>query len=106
VQQTVGGPQGNALNEEPKIASTGSSAIIACIDSENNVDCWRQVSGPPYFQQERVATASGSDNYGFPAIALAGGYVLISSVDASGAVYFWGQPPGSANWYRETVANL
>jgi hypothetical protein len=116
----VASPQGNARYALPKIAwnapptpsspfagSFGvlNSIIIACIDTEHNVDYWQ---GPAETSPavQTVANAGGDGGYSFPAIAWTGNSAIVAALTGSGELNFWWQAAGSADWHQETVANL
>jgi len=101
----VAAPNGHKPYALPKIASTGSSAIIACVDTDNNINFWEQTNSPPWFKHETVASAvGGSGGVSFPAIAWTGNSVIVAALTGSGDLDFWWQ--GSGHWHKETVANV
>jgi hypothetical protein len=76
------------------------------VDTENNLSCWRQISGPPFFKRETVASGGQDGGYSFPAIVALPTFVMITAITGSGTLNFWYQEEGSTHWHKETVANL
>jgi len=91
--------------QNPAIAWTGTSVVIAGTDSNGNLNFWWQPAGStgwPAPQQVAGAPAGGV-SYLNPAIAWTGSSVVITAADTNGNLYYWWQAAGATSWHRQPV---
>jgi hypothetical protein len=99
---------GGADYDDPAIAWTGSSVVIAAVNAQGNLEYWWQAVGTRPWNQQQVAplglVALGAGQMDFPSIATAGDSVLITAIDSNGNLNYYWQQYGTTPWNEQQVA--